>query len=496
MSGHYLINTRCFPGGERSLKAFVARLHASGIKVGMHCFASKIGKTDAYVTPVPDHRFWVDISGKLGAAVDAGQTEIRGGDLSQWPGSPVCKQKFWEGGVDKHREVIIDDEIIQYRSIGPEGRWDTFEGCQRGAWGTRAAAHQADTPLRHYGVDGCINGYIIDQETSLLDEAQTRLAEVFNSCDFDMVYFDGGEDVDRRRFTYYVSNFQEAAVRKFHRRPLIHMGTIMTHLTWHSFARSSTVDVYLATLYGAIQAGHQIDKWPSVRDHINRSVDYMLSVREDLMPGELGWFGIWPKQKNTDGLQLDETEYLLCKSLGYDVPISLETSFGQMEQHPLTPGILDLVRVYEDLRMNRLVDETTRARLREQGRDFALVVRHEGQRLRRDFVAVEPLPQAAGGNQLRAETGRYRGGSVATLWHFVREAEVFVPLPAAQVEVLDLAGKAVKTEAVAEGLKLTVGGNRLVLVTPLPLERLQQALREARAVEPPRHPPLDPGGRR
>ena len=62
-------------------------------------------------------------------------------DLSQWPGSPVCKQKVWEGHVSKHQEVIIDDEIIRYESIGPEGKWNTFLGCQRGAWGTRAAAH-------------------------------------------------------------------------------------------------------------------------------------------------------------------------------------------------------------------------------------------------------------------------------------------------------------------------------------------------------------------
>ena len=55
---------------------------------------------------------------------------------------------------------------------------------------------KAGSAARHYGVDGCVPGYIIDQETDLLDEATTRLAGIFNACGFDMVYFDGGEDVE------------------------------------------------------------------------------------------------------------------------------------------------------------------------------------------------------------------------------------------------------------------------------------------------------------
>ena len=479
--GHYTFAENRFKD-EAALKAFVDKLHANGIKVGMHCFASKVSKTDAYVTPVPDRRFWVDRRDMLAADVTADATEITAkGDLREWAGSPVAKQKLWEGGVDKHREVILDDEIIQYASIGPDGVWNTFQGCKRGAWGTKAAAHQAGTDARHYGVDGCINGYIIDQETTLLDETTTRLASIFNNCGFDMIYFDGGEDVDRTRFNYYVSNFQATLMRKITKRPIIHMGTIMTHLLWHSFARSSTVDVYLATLHGAIQAGAQIDKWPTVRDHINKSVAYMLSVGEDLMPGELGWFGIWPKQKNTDGLQLDEIEYLMCKSLGYDVPISLETGFGQMESHPLTPGILEIVRLYEDLRMNRRVDDATRRQLGEKDKDFAVILDGKARR----FVPVTPLESIAGGTALRGEIGPYDAGSVATLWHYAREADIVLALNPRQTRVLDLEGKPVPFEAQGDKLKLHVASRRLALISALPVEQLQSALAQAEAVHRP-----------
>ncbi|MHB8898885.1 MAG: WYL domain-containing protein, partial [Thermoguttaceae bacterium] len=181
-SGHYLFNKTRYPDGLESLRRTVERLHQAGILVGMHCFASKVSKVDPYVTPVPDRRFLADLTAVLAEGIAADSTMIRtSSDLGQWPGSQVARQKVWEGGVDKHREVVIDNEIIQYESIGPEGAWNTFLGCRRGAWGTQPAEHGVQAECRHLAVDGCINGYIIDQETDLLDEVTGRLAEVFNT---------------------------------------------------------------------------------------------------------------------------------------------------------------------------------------------------------------------------------------------------------------------------------------------------------------------------
>ena len=456
--GHYVFNTKLYPDGQESLRRTVTRLHEAGIRVGMHCFASKIAKIDPYVTPVPDRRFWVDRSCALAADVGEKDTEIRTvTDLREWPGSPVASQTLWEGGVEKHREVILDDEIVQYKTIGPDGRWDTFLGCTRGAFGTRPAAHKAGTAGRHYGVDGCINGYIIDQETDLLDEATTRLAGIFNACGFDMVYFDGGEDVDRRRFVHYVSKFQAAAMAKFTKRPLVHMGTILTHNLWHSFARSGTVDTYLNTLYGHIQAGGAVETWPTVRQHIDKSVDYLLSIGDDMMPGELGWFGIWPKGEKTDGLQLDETEYLMAKSLAHDAPVSLQTSFGSMAKHPLTPGILEIVKAYEALRMGGAVPETARAPLREKGADFALVRLGGGPR----FVRLEAPCKLDGG--LRVSVGALDGGAVAILWGVEREGTLRVQVARGSVRAETIDGEAVELGGGAEAVEVRAGPRRRAL---------------------------------
>ena len=483
--GHYTFNTTAYPDGIESLKRTVGRLHEAGIRVGMHCFASKISKTDSYVTPVPDRRFWVDRTATLAEAVDAKATTIRAAtDLREWPGSPVAKQKTWEGGVAKHQETILDDEIVRYRSIGPEGTWNTFLGCERGAWGTRPAAHKAGAACRHYGVDGCINGYIIDQETPLLDEATGRLAHIFNTCGFDMVYFDGGEDVDRRRFTHYVSKFQATAMSKFTKRPIIHMGTIMTHNLWHSFTRSGTVDTYANTIRGRLIAGGTWDRLPTVKEHIDRSVRYMLSVREDMMPGELGWFGIWPRSKDFEGLQLDEIEYLMAKSLAYDAPISLQTSFASMDRHPLTPGILEIVRAYETLRGEGNADVATRKRLAQEGVDFALLRREPG--ARPEFVEVARVENVGGEGDLRALVGSADGGAVATLWHATgKSGRIRVKTEAGRVRATDIFGKAIDLAPADAGQVAVPFGHRrtTVLFEGLKADAVRERLAGAKPAE-------------
>ncbi|MEA3400912.1 MAG: hypothetical protein U9R79_06640 [Armatimonadota bacterium] len=475
--GHYTFRD-AYPNGKEDLKAVVDRFHAAGILVGMHCFVSKVSKTDAYVTPVPDRRFWVDMEDELAEDISADATEITvTGDLREWAGSPVTSREYWEGGVHKHQECIIGDEIIRYEAIGPEGVWNSFLGCERGAWGTTAAGHEAGDRVRHYGVDGCINGYIIDQETDLMDEVADRISDIFNYCGFDMVYFDGGEDVDRRRFSYYSTNFQHQAMRRFTKRPIIHMGTVLTHRLWHSFARSGTVDTYLNTLHGAIAAGREIEDWPTVREHIDRSVRRVLSLRDDMMPAELGWFGIWPATGRYDGLQLDEMEYLMCKSLALDAPVSLQTGFTHMDRHPLTPEILAIFRRYESLRMERALPEEVTAPLAEMGRDFAMLQEAGGPR----FVEVQPVESVGGGSEVRALVGADGDGSAATLWHCKgRPGWLRVDLDPDALTLTDFAGEPREITTMGGAAVMPFGAFRGTLlaegVTP---DRLREALAEA-----------------
>jgi hypothetical protein len=480
--GHYTFNTRQYPDGVESLRRTVARLHRAGILVGMHTFASKVSKTDAYVTPVPSRGFWVDMHAELAGNVGAADKEVRTTtDLSQWPGSPVCRQKVWEGHVTKHQEVIIDDEIIYYDRIGPEGRWDTFLGCRRGAWGTRPAPHAAKTDCRHYGVDGCINGYIIDLDGPLFEETSTRLARIFNACDFDMVYFDGSEDVDKRRYSYYASKAHAVPMRKFTKRPLVHQGGGFTYELWHSFTRDATVDQYPGTYLAYLHDGGTIDKFPTCKDHIDRSVRYMLACEDNMTPGELGWFGINPKSGRYDGLQFDEIEYLMCKSLAYNAPISLQTGFAQMDAHPLTPDILEIVRAYEETRLAGRVPKRALAPLGQLGKDFVML---RGRMLKKEsppeFVPVEELPKVARTHDVRGFVGPHGSDTIATVWHYLgKEGKLLVdPVGLA---AFDVRGNPVPTENAAGRVAVPLDHRRITLrFEGLPPEAARKILASAR----------------
>jgi hypothetical protein len=476
--GHFTFNTSRYPDGIESLRRTVAKFHEHGILVGMHTFASKISKRDAYVTPIPHRGFCVDMTATLADPVTPMDTTIcTTTDLSQWPGSPVCKRKVWEGHVSKHQEVIIDDEIIRFETIGPEGEWNTFVGCQRGAWGTRAAGHTAGTECRHYAVDGCINGYIIDQESPLFQETTSRLAHIFNYCDFDMVYFDGSEDVDRRRFDYFSSNAHATAMRKFSRRPLIHMGGGRTHGLWHSFTRAGTIDQYPGTYLAYINAGGEIADWPTCKDHIDRTVQRVVFSEQNMMPAELGWFGIGPKNGNYDGLQFDEIEYLLCKSLAYNAPISLQTSFSRMEAHPLTPDILEIVRQYEALRLAGGVAESTRERLKQKGQDFVMLpatLRDGG-----DSPAFVEVKEVAGTHDVRALIGSLGSGTIATVWHYVgKDGKLILDVPDAKA--WDVRGNLVAVDRAQGKIALPVDHRRMLLyISALAPEAVREAFQDA-----------------
>jgi len=477
-TGHMEYNTDNFPDGKESIKRFVRKLNGAGIGAGVHAYVSKVKKTDKYITPVPDKRFWIDIETALACNIDAKDTNIRVRDyLGKWPGGPdqinrtwgyILKSKGWEGGERKHREFIIGDEIIKYEGIGPEGENNMFLGCERGAWGTQPAEHMFNDKVIHWGIDGCINSYIIDQETTLAEEVCDRLATIVNECGFNMIYFDGGEDVPKDRFMYYASLAQARVLRKVQVRPFIHMGTVQTNRLWHSLTIGSTVDNYYCRLVRAVSDGVKINELPKVKYHINESVKRVIEAHKNLMPGELGWFAIHRKSKISDGLQLDGIEYLMVKSLAYDAPISLQTNvsnsnkWNHLNSHPLTPEILNIVGKYESMRINREVPSNIRMKLRELNKDFVYICMGD----RSEFVEVNELPEVGGTCDVRAFVGELEtGDAVATIWHYAgKPTALQIQSAVGKIQAVNFFGNKVFLERNKGKIKVPIDSRRLTLI--------------------------------
>jgi hypothetical protein len=192
--GSYAVDTTVFPTGELGLQHFVEELHAAGLKVGMHCMTACVSKNDPHVSPHPDAGLARDASSALAYSVDAAATFI---PMDTAPTtSPWVKQTYsaWAAsgmavGSQAQdfdtRLAIIGSELVVYTSINASG----LVGCTRGALGSTATHHTAGARVEHLAQ---VYGELLARPgTTLWDAVVNRVATLYDSAGFDMIYFDG-----------------------------------------------------------------------------------------------------------------------------------------------------------------------------------------------------------------------------------------------------------------------------------------------------------------
>jgi hypothetical protein len=248
------------------------------------------------------------------------------------------------------------------------------------------------------------------------------------------------------------------------------------------FSPPQAGEAYLDALAGAIRAGQPPAKWPTVRTYVDAGVARLLSLRDDMIDGELGGIGIWPRHtregREIEGLQLDEAEYLLCRAVAYGCPASLQTTgFGASAQNPLAPEIQRLAKAYEAARLARRFTEADQAPMREPGKDFTLLQR---QGLPPVLVPVRPV--ACGSSRdTRAMVGSFEGGSVATFWNAAGSARVTLDLSPFVARVADFDDQRVVAQKTTDNkLVLPVAPRRLTLRCPtLDASTLEQKIKNS-----------------
>ena len=351
-AGHFPINEKNYPDGMESLKRTVDKIHAAGLRSGLHFLACGITQNDAYVTPVPDPRLLRDAEVTLAGDVDEKVTSL---PATEAPGALFPREdKGYEGdGVD----VQIDDEIIRYGGI--DGT--QFVQCTRGAYGTTAAPHKTGAKVshlrRHYGM------FLRDVDSTINDEVADRIAEVVNTCGFGMTYWDGSERLQGDHW-YYNPKMQYAYWQRYKNRDTMLMqGSSYAHLSWHLHSRMASADGYR-------DIKRLLDE---------RSPSFETWYKPNFMPVDIGWYGI-----GQDRLTFDDVEYVCCRSIGYDSSIGWSTSVAALDGNPRAREMLQMCGRYENLRLDGYFDEATRAQLRRPNRDYRLV--QDGDRWR--FVDV------------------------------------------------------------------------------------------------------------
>ena len=350
--GDFVLDSAKWPQGWHTYGRIVKRLHEAGIGSIFHTYAFFIDKQSKYVRPVPDRRLDAFRVLTLAADLSADATEIPVAESTQGMTTVT--------GFFEHNSVIlhVDDELITFGAGSQEPPWG-FTKIQRGAFGTKAAAHKKGAQARH--LKECFGLLVPDPESTLFEEIARNHAEIVNSCDFDGIYLDAidGSSILRGpdECWYWADKFV-FEIQKRLKRPVGMEASAMWHHFWQYRTRWQAWDYP--------QRGHK------------RFIDLHANAVNGglLLPLHLGWWNF--QQFNPPQVEPtypDVIEYLGAKLIGWDAGISLTGGIdrARLSAVPLFGRAVDILRTCEELRRGNAFDETIKAQLRQPGKEFSLV---------------------------------------------------------------------------------------------------------------------------
>ncbi len=348
--GHYEPRKNLFPRGLESLKAVVDKIHAAGLKAGMHTLTGCISPHDPWVTPVPDRRLAVDASFTLAAPIDEKQQTVL--TVEQ----PDEFDTVW-AYASRGNVVRVDDELIQFSGLSREPPYG-FTKCKRGAFGTRPSSHKkgatVDHLFRHYD-------FHPDENSTLVDEVADAIANVYNTCGFDQIYMDGAEGMPGG--WHGVAKMSKAIFTRL-KRPALVEASNWGQPSWVFHSR--------------------IGAWDYPNWALKRFVDLHCRATEQyrkttLMPAQLGWWAIFGPNANRDAELPDEVEYLCSKALAIDAPMSFQAlAPSKNPPNGRQDEYLTMIGRYERLRLAGYFSKELRAALRKEKDEFRLVRAADG----------------------------------------------------------------------------------------------------------------------
>ena len=437
--GHYLWKD----GFDMSvLKDICRRIRGEGFDLGFHIHYSKVSVTDPYINSgIPDNR--MNYVGSLTLAREL---------------SPEDKEIFLESNPGRlrleagRRLVRIDDELIMYEGFSTEAPYRLY-GCERGVYNSKAARHGKGSAARQPDVDDWPLFIRIDQESAIQDEIAGRLAEIYNECGFNFLYYDGAEDVPFP-YWYNVSRSQQAVYDRLEDKPIYCEGALKSHWGWHILSRGNAFDLFRPEKIR-----------PAYRKYTLRCAK---AIADDFTSVDFGWTDYLAPDESTIGMQPDILEYICSKALAWNSPISLMGKLPALDSHPRTEDNLRVIRDWERAKTEGLLGEKDIQRLREPESEWMLL----GGRI----YPAQQLTPDNGDSPVRAFLIEKEGRNCLVYWHMSGSGKMRLRIRG-KVALRDMDGNDVPFSRSGSSLTLPLGG-RLVLETDLGKEELIQSFRE------------------
>jgi len=335
--GHYGLDPKAFPNGNAGMRRIVEKARALGIRIGAHTLTNFINTNDPYVTPRPDPRLARTGSSTLVDDLPAGATEI-----------PVASPEYFTNEkANWLHTVVIGDELIRYRAVSAAAPW-TLLDCERGAFGTTAAAHRKGSSV----------GKLLDHPYKVFfptigmqDEIARGLAAWFNDTGVSHMDFDGHEgcwasgqgDYGLERFAkVFYDNLTHTVIN----------GTSTSEpFYWHI----NTYCNWGEPWYGGFRESMQ-----------EYRIQNQALFARNFVPHMLGWY------KLTATTSLPEMEWMLAWAAGYNAGFAMSTTLPELQRNPDTGTLLDAIREWETARRGSAFSDAQRVRLKDGAIEFHL----------------------------------------------------------------------------------------------------------------------------
>jgi len=339
--GHFELNKAEFPNGLASLKNCVDKAAAQGVNLGTHFLSNFITTNDPYVTPIPDKRLAKVGSSTLVNALSATATEIE----------IKAPDFFNQMKNNSLKTVVVGNELIRYGSVSSQAPWRLLD-CQRGAFDTTPQAHQAGDTIAKL-LDHPYKVFLTTADLTI--EMSKTIANVYNQTGLRQISFDGlegnrstglgtyGESL--MPYTWYTSLSEEL------KKHLIIDASRTTHFFWHIYSRMNWGEPWYAG-FRESQTEYRFNN--------------QAYFQRNFMPGMLGWFKMTPETS------VEDIEWMLAKSAGYDAGYALVADLSTVHQNGNAASILALIGDWEKLRISNSFSNDQKEVMRDKSREFSL----------------------------------------------------------------------------------------------------------------------------
>ncbi|MCF6357658.1 MAG: hypothetical protein L3J54_07610 [Draconibacterium sp.] len=414
-----------YPNGMEDLKLIAKKIEDAGMIFGFHIHYSKAQINDQYVTPVPDNRLNLRTIFTLHENLKKGQTTIT---IEENPAGTTLE--------DGRRILKLGKELISFESYTTTPPYQ-FLNCKRGTLNTKEVSRESGDLIGLLDVDTWPIFVRFNQKTDIQQEVAERLANIIEETGIEFIYYDGAEDVPEP-YWYYVSKAQLDVYNALETKSVFAEGALKSHFSWHILTRGNAFDTFAPEFIKE-----------ATRKHPQAEMEL---VSDDFTSVDFGWIGYTPPSDKPIGIEPEMLEFVTSRAAGWNSIISLLGNLDNFKNHARTNDNLEVVRRWEEVRVNGFLTDEMREKLKSHFDEHTLLINEKGEY---ELVKYQQIEDVADGNKsVRAFIFERNNKTWVVYWHTSGSAEIELNVNAKDITLYKDLGKEISVKE---------SGNKVIL---------------------------------